>query len=193
MHRMPTSPKKSQGFSLLEVLLATFIFSVVMVGVTSYFVSITATNQHTKRLQQNLEDVQFVMNRVAKVLRTSVIIAPASGGTTSNMRIFDYSQSRCLLYEFGNDKILEYSTLLPTGTSDEKSWCKNIAFSSPSVLVDTSNGMNLTGRFVVIPSNSTPGSEAAGLVTMNATISRQGNSTTIQTTVSLRNYREIAP
>lgn len=193
MCRMSTSSKKSRGFSLLEVLLATFIFSVVMVGVTSYFVSITTANQNTKHLQQNLEDVQFVMNRVAKILRTSVVIAPTSGGVTSNLRFFDYSQSQCFLYEFENDRILEYTASLPASTPDEKSWCKNFVFSSPSILVDTSNGMNLAGRFVVVPSNSTPGSEAAGLVTMNATISRQGNSTTIQTTVSLRNYREIAP
>ncbi|MFZ1736127.1 MAG: prepilin-type N-terminal cleavage/methylation domain-containing protein [Candidatus Moraniibacteriota bacterium] len=97
---MRTSSKNSRGFSLLEVLLATFIFSIIMVGVTSYFVSITVANQNTKRLQQNLEDIQFTMNRVAKSLRTSVFISSPSSHSSQEIRVFDYSQSLFLRYKF---------------------------------------------------------------------------------------------
>lgn len=187
---MRTSSQNSRGFSLLEVLLATFIFSIIMVGVTSYFVSITVANQNTKRLQQNLEDIQFTMNRIAKSLRTSVVIS-----SHGDLRVFDYSQSLCLRYKFEGNGMVEYSALLPEGEPDEKVWCNNLSLSSftSSTLVSVTNGAALSGQFFVSPSSDTPGSEAAGRITMNATISRQGSSSTIQTTVSLRNYKETFP
>lgn len=189
---MRTSSKNSRGFSLLEVLLATFIFSIIMVGVTSYFVSITAANQNVKRLQQNLEDIQFTMNRVAKSLRTSVVISSLS---SQEIRVFDYSQSLCLRYKFEADGMVEYSALLPVGQSDEKVWCQGLSSSSftSDTLVNVTNGATLSGQFFVHPSSNVPPNEAAGRITMNATISRQRSSSTIQTTVSLRNYKETFP
>ena len=183
----------SRGFSLLEVLIATFIFSVIMVAVTSYFVSVTVANQNSKRLQQNLEDVRFVMNRIAKVLRTSVVIA-TSNSTSSEIRVFDYSQKRCLRYRFEGNSVVEYSSVsLPAGQLDEKGWCAGMLSFSSNTLMSVSTGVSLSGQFVIVPSDdgATGGSKHAGLVTMNATVTRQTNASTIQTTVSLRNYKEV--
>lgn len=189
---MSISSKKSQGFSLLEVLLSVFIFSVIMLGVTSYFVSIVATNQNSKRLQQNLEDIRFAMNRIAKVLRTSVVVIPTSMSNVTTIRVFDYSQSKCLQYAFEGDSISEYSKDLPVGQSDEKSWCASATGFTQSVLMDVASGANMSGQFVAVPSDDgSGGSEFAGRVTMNAKVTRQGNSSTVQTTVSLRNYEEV--
>lgn len=180
----------SRGFSLLEVLIATFIFSIIMIAVTSYFVSVTSANQNSKRLQQNLEDVRFVMNRIAKVFRTSVLIS----STTTEVRVFDYSQKRCLRYRFEGNSIVEYSSVsLPTGQLDEKGWCAGMLSFSSNTLMSVSTGVSLSGRFVAVPSDdgATGGSKLAGRVTMNATVTRQNNASTIQTTVSLRNYKEV--
>lgn len=190
---MRISPKNLPGFSLLEVLLATFIFSIVMVGVTSYFVSIAAANQNTKRLQQNLEDIRFAMSRVAKVFRTSVVVSPTSSQDVAEIRVFDYSQSQCLRYAFEGSGMVEYSMTLPAGQPDEKLWCAGLnpaAFTS-NTLVSVENGATLKGRFAVVPSDDgSGGSELAGRVTMNATVTRQNDASTVQTTVSLRNYQE---
>lgn len=190
---MRISPKNLPGFSLLEVLLATFIFSIVMVGVTSYFVSIAAANQNTKRLQQNLEDIRFAMSRVAKVFRTSVVVSPTSSQDVAEIRVFDYSQSQCLRYAFEGSGMVEYSMTLPEGQPDEKLWCDGLssaAFTS-NTLVSVENGATLKGRFAVVPSDDgSGGSELAGRVTMNATVTRQNDASTVQTTVSLRNYQE---
>lgn len=67
-----------------------------------------------------------------------------------------------------------------------------LSFSS-STLMSVSTGVSLSGRFVAVPSDdgATGGSKLAGRVTMNATVTRQNNASTIQTTVSLRNYKEV--
>jgi prepilin-type N-terminal cleavage/methylation domain-containing protein len=186
-------PKNSKGFSLMEVLISVFIFSIIMVVVMTYFVNVTLANQNTKRLQQNLEDVRFAMNRIAKVLRTSVVISPNSNQTVGEIRVFDYSQARCIRYRFEENGIREYSVDLPVGTADEKVWCAGSPTFASNDIVSTSNGATLDGKFAVVPSNKTSPNETAGRVTMNATITRQTNSSTIQTTVSLRNYKEVSP
>lgn len=192
--RMRTFSGNSRGFSLLEVLVATFIFSIVMAGATQYFVNITVSNQNVRRLQQNLESVQFAMNRIAKSLRTSTVISPSSNQQVSEVRVFDYSQRTCFRYGFEGNGVTEYSALLPAGVSDEKAWCASLGSASftSNVLVSAADGMTVVGRFAVYPSSETVGSELAGRITMNATVSQQNNSSTIQTTVSLRNYREVA-
>lgn len=183
--------RHSKGFSFLEVIIAVFIFSLIMVGVTSYFVSTTVANQNTKRLQQNLEDVRFAMNRIAKVLRTSVVLVPNTSSKVDKVRVYDYSQSKCIRYEFSGDGMREYEASLPSGEPDEKTWClTGASFGSPGDIVSVANGATLSGTFFVVPSSDTAGSEVAGRVTMNATITRKNNASTIQTTVSLRNYKE---
>lgn len=181
-----------RGFSLLEVLLATFIFSIVMVSVTVYFAGIARANQNSKRLQQNLEDVRFAMNRIAKVLRTSVVISPkeTAGTSVSTVRVFDYSQSKCFQYEFVSSGMMEYEANPPSGTTDEKAWCETAALSSVP-LVSVSSGASLQGTFFVSTSEDTASNERAGRIMMNAKITRASNSSTIQTTVSLRNFEEV--
>ncbi len=191
---MNFSSRHSKGFSLLEVLLAVFIFSLIMVGVTTYFVGITRTNQNTLRLQRNLEDVRFAMNRVAKILRTATVVIPISDSMVSTVRAYDYSQEKCIEYAFVETAMRESVSgdiVLPDGT--EKTKCESAANFSSGDIVSVANGATLSGKFSVVPSSAVTGSEHAGRVTINATITRQNTSSTIQTTVSLRNYQEINP
>jgi prepilin-type N-terminal cleavage/methylation domain-containing protein len=190
---MKSMARNSRGFSLLEVIITTLIFSIVMVGVASYFVNITVANKNTKRIQQNMEDVRFAMNRIAKVLRTSVVITPnLNASQQQTIRVYDYSQAGCVQYTFDvNSNALRESFVVNPGTNpDEKVWCAGASFGSSASLVNVTDG-TLIGHFNVIPSKDTSGNEEAGRVTMNATIGRHTTSSTIQTTVSLRNYEEI--
>ncbi len=200
MNRTSHSVSASNGFSLLEVVLAVFIFSVIAVGITTYFANITLANQNTKRLQQNLEDTRFAMNRIAKVLRTSVAINPnaatgAAGTSVQTIRIYDYSQSSCIEYAFSSGGMNERTVTLPVGTVDEKVWCAtgNPAFSPWNALVSASGNAVFEGRFFVVSSEDTSPNERAGRVVMNARIRRGNNESTMQTTVSLRNYEEVYP
>lgn len=165
-----------------------FIFSAVMTSVTVYFGGIARANQNARRLQQNLEDVRFSMNRITKVLRTSVIIT--SSATT--IKVFDYSQNRCVSYGFTTDSIQEGSLPKPLGTVDEKPWCAG-AILTLYPIVSVAPGESISGRFSAVPSSKTPPNETAGRVTMSVRITRQNNSSVAQTTMSLRNYKEVYP
>jgi len=191
MNRTSHSVSASNGFSLLEVVLAVFIFSLIAVGITTYFANITLANQNTKRLQQNLEDTRFAMNRIAKVLRTSVVINP----NVQTIRVYDYSQSSCIEYAFSSGGMNERIAALPVGTVNEKVWCAtgNPSFSAWSALVSASGNAVFEGRFFVVSSEDTSPNERAGRVVMNARIQRGNNESTMQTTVSLRNYEEVYP
>ncbi len=184
----------SRGFSLLETLLAIFIFGLVMTSVTMYFANISKANRNSKLLQQNLEDTQFAMNRIAKVLRTSAVVVPnVPDPAATEIRVHDFSQGKCIEYRFVGTEMIEHpaSSTDPDGV-DVLDWCKNDASFDPdevNVIVSAANGASLSGTFVVVPSSTT----IAGRVTMNATISRGSLSSTAQTSVSLRNYKELAP
>lgn len=199
MNRTSHSVSASNGFSLLEVVLAVFIFSVIAVGITTYFAKTTLANQNAKRLQQNLEDTRFAMNRIAKVLRTSVAINPnattgAAGTSVQTIRIYDYSQSSCIEYAFSSGGMNERVATLPVGTVNEKAWCAgNPPFSVWNALVSASGNLAFEGRFFVVSSEDTSPNERAGRVVMNARIRRGNNESTMQTTVSLRNYKEVYP
>jgi prepilin-type N-terminal cleavage/methylation domain-containing protein len=197
--RFLSEHSRLRGFSLLEVILALFIFSLVMMSVTSYFASTTVANRNTRLLQQNLEDVGFAMNRIAKVLRTSVVLSPILPSPVTSIRVYDYSQGACLRYEFSGNTIHEFVSTapFPGGGANEKTWCASVNVGDfTSVSLITTTGASISGRFYVIPSNDgVPAGDplVAGRVTMNAKITRVNNFSTIQTTVSLRNYKEVYP
>lgn len=182
----------------MEVLIALFIFSIVISGVTTYFARIVSANQNAKRLQQNLEDTRFVMNRMAKVLRTSVIIDPTGDARRHDLRVYDYSQKKCLIYVFDSDVglIERVSSASPASGVDEKSWCAGLSISnfSQNTLISVSgSGASLSGFFSIVPSVFDPSNRSsnyAGGVTMQVTIRRNNTASTVQSTVSLRNFKE---
>lgn len=179
----------------MEVLIALFIFSIVISGVTTYFARIVSANQNAKRLQQNLEDTRFVMNRMAKVLRTSVIIDPTGTTKRHDLRVYDYSQKKCLIYVFNsNVGLIERASSAYSGTT-EKSWCAGLSISnfSQNTLISVSDA-SLSGFFSIVPSVfdlSNRSSNYAGRVSMQVTIRRNNTSSTVQSTVSLRNFKEV--
>lgn len=192
------TPGVSRGFSLLETLLAIFIFGLVMTSVTMYFANISKANRNSKLLQQNLEDTQFAMNRIAKVLRTSAVVDPppiASNGIQSRteIRAYDFSQSLCIEYKFFGNEMIERISSDTFSSGNVLEWCEDPLrnFGADQKLVSADNGASLSGTFAVVPSNDSP--PIAGRVTMNVTITRGNLSSTAQTSVSLRNYKELAP
>lgn len=179
----------------MEVLIALFIFSIVISGVTTYFARIVSANQNVKRLQQNLEDTRFVMNRMAKVLRTSVIISPTANASQNSLRVYDYSQKRCLIYVFnpGVGLIERISSSSPASGVEEKAWCAAQGNFSENWLISISDA-SLSGFFSIVPSVFDPSNRSsnyAGRVSMQVTIRRNNTSSTVQSTVSLRNFKEV--
>lgn len=182
--------KTTRGFSLLEVMIVVFIFALIMTAVTAYFAKMALVNQTTKQLQRNLEDTQLAFNLIGKTLRTAVIVIPVVSSNVATVRLYDYSQTRCIIYQFSGGTIQQaQSTSAPASGDDEKVWCQSLSapnFTSLAPIVSTADGATVSGTFLVTPSTDS----VAGRVTMIANVSRGTNSSSIQTTVSLRNFRE---
>lgn len=173
--------KTKKGFTLLELLIATAILALLMVVTTDIFVSSFGSYQSTKRLESNITDAQFLMNLLAKELRTSTVVSPTSSGSTQSIKFFEYSKSQCTQYRFNGGAIEVART--SEGTSFAS--CNNTT--SLSGFTEISSG-NATGSFDVVPSRPS-GPQRIGRVTMTINIqASSSNPAVIQTTTSLRDY-----
>lgn len=187
-----------RGFSLLEVIVAVFIFSLIMVAVTGTFANFSVSYRNTRATQKDLENAQYAINLMAKVIRTSNVIK-CNGGSCSaadytSISIFDNSQDKCIVYRINNHE-LQTSSASPE-TSGDGNTC---AFSESYSTITT--GYIETGKFYVVPSSA---GSIAGRITISFSICQPDSSAAscsanlddkarIQTSVSLRNYQEVQP
>ena len=164
------------------MIVAIFIFSLIMVAVIGTFVSVVDLRKKAKRIQQNTENAHFVMEQMAKTLRTSSILETP---TETNIKSFDYSQNQCIEYLFEENNIKTKLGLL-NGTETDPPNCN---FESGSYTNMTSSAI---GGASFIASKSS--SSAMGRVTIALKVCYDGANCTgvdkvnIQTTVSLRDY-----
>lgn len=195
------SQKKSavRGFTFLEVIVATFIFVIAMVMISQLFGSGYLGFKKSRSVQQDLEAAQQAINIMAKTLRTSAVIEPDVEGDTTTIKILDYSRSanNCIIYEFfgGTDNVLRVgSTSIDLDLSDDPvADCDASSFTASQNM--TSGRVN--GSFYVVPNNPTGTPRETGRLVISMRVCLKESCTTnpkdearIQTTVSLRNYRE---
>lgn len=94
------SLKKSskKGFTLIEILVATFVFVLIMTASSGIFLSMITAIRKSRDLQHNVEGAQLALNEIPKTLRTSVIKAYSDDTIT----IFDNSRTveGCITYQF---------------------------------------------------------------------------------------------
>lgn len=199
--KYPAANKK--GFSLLEVIVATFVFSIVIVSSTIIFGSSIKGYRNVRVIQKDLENAQSAMNIMAKTLRTSSVYQCSSDGLfwgadcssvipIKAIRIFDYSQSKCVMYKFrSSDNVLEEIKFSVAEGDEPDVDCmtdSNYKGTTASDLVATGN---VTGRFDVIQSSI----GQVGKVTISMEVApnpsaSEKDKVRIQTSVSLRDYDE---
>jgi len=180
----------AKGFTLIEMMIAIFIFSLMMIAVTEIFSSSFGGYGNARNIQKDLEDAQFVMGQIAKTLRTSSIV---NIGGSSEITVYDYSQNKCVAYQFVSGEIRTDATAddsVPS-TSDPVDWCF-ANFSPDFSAYNKMAAFFVDGRFNSIKSDNTPGSEILGKVTISMKIcsnsSCSKDEAVIQTSVSLRDY-----
>lgn len=173
--------KVQKGFTLLELLIATAILALLMVVTTDIFVSSFGSYQSTKRVESSITDAQFLMNLLAKELRTSTVVSPTSSGSAQSIKFFEYSKSQCIQYRFTGSAI----EVARTSEGVSFSSCNNTSNLSG---FSTIGSGNVTGSFDVVPSRPS-GPQRVGRVTMTISIqAASANAVVIQTTASLRDY-----
>jgi len=178
-------PIDRQGFTLIEVVVAMFIFVLMMSASSVVFARAFKTYGDARNMQENMENAQYAMNIMAKTFRTSSV-ADSSG--TSNITVFDYSQNstgdgKCIMYEFIGGS-LQRAENSETTLND----CVNNPPSSGSGDAVTSGVVS--GNFNSSKSDDTVGSEVVGKITISMTITKGSNTVNMQTTTSLRDYVE---
>jgi len=183
--------KNRAGFSLLEMIVAMFVFSVAMVAATSIFGKFIVFQKKAKVIQQNVEDARFVMELMAKTLRTSSIIScngdTACSENSKSVEFYNYSQGQCMRYDF--DSVNENIKLITANV--DKNECDFAALNGTGTAMVNNFIGDLT--FSVFQTVADP--PRAGKVTMLAEVcSTKGCSgssnekTILQTSVSLRDY-----
>lgn len=185
------SKKLFSGLSMIEVMVSIFVFSLMMTAASSTFSSGIFSYRENKRIERDTENAQFTINDIAKQLRTSTII---SSGTT-RVRFFDYSQNKCIEYKKNSGgNFLEKASAVPPAAVPPQTLrdnCTGVLNLGAYTRVTTGDVVPV---FSVIPSASpTPGPAAVGRVTIVFVVKESSTSTRnvrIQTTVSLRDYKE---
>lgn len=168
------------GFTLIEVLVSMFIFSIMMVTVSQVFASSFSGYRSTRAIQRDIDNAQYSLNVLAKELRTSSVVNPASGTlvNSSFVQFYDHSQGKCFRYRISGGN-------LQVASAD----VADVATCGSTSLVSFSNITTgvINGSFRVTPSTGTPAH--VGKVTISLDIS-EGSShhARIQTTVSLRDF-----
>lgn len=166
--------ENKKGFTLIEVLVSMFVFAIVMLATISIFAQIMSNYRYTRETQRALEDAQFAMNRIAKVLRTSTVVS----SSTSQIIAYDYSQGKCVRYAL-NSVAREITETVTSGNSPNDCGSGGVS----NVL----NVAPLTGSFLAQSSDNA--SKTVGYVVMSFEVEGPDSKKIyIQTTVSLRDY-----
>ncbi len=194
--------KNKKGFTLIEVLMAIFIFALMASAASGVFIKMIQSYRYAKAAQKDLENAQYAMNLITKTLRTSSIAKCQSGEfsteacpTSENnewIRVYDHSRGVCRMYSFNNDRLEE--RVPGTGTNadspgEDISRCGGGDYLGADESKSLTTG-TVSGEFDVVASSDDAGSEEVGKVTISMTINSGDKDTHIQSTVSLRDYSE---
>lgn len=188
---MPKGRSYKKGFTLIEVVVALFVFTLLMSSVAGIFSGTFSGYMAARSSQRDTENAQYAINAMAKELRTSSIASPAAAGTVSMVRFYDYSQDICFSYRIQNGNLEVASvapsdpTLLPTA-ADKLNFCVSPPGGMGAYTTVTTGVVS--GSFVVTPS-STAIPASVGKVTIALRIAEgTKHEARLQTTASLRDY-----
>ncbi|MFZ2187610.1 MAG: prepilin-type N-terminal cleavage/methylation domain-containing protein [Candidatus Moraniibacteriota bacterium] len=169
--------KQYQGFTLIETVVAMFIFVLVMAAVSSVFTQTFSGYRNEKIVQGDLEAAQFSLNTMAKELRTASVVKFG----VDYIQFYDHSQAsvKCFRYRIDGASLeVARADVADVGA------CNSASFAGYTIVASGIVG----GKFAVIKSSdSAP--QKIGRVTVALRI-QTGTVTpaNIQTTVSLRDY-----
>ena len=170
----------------MELLISVAILTLLMMAAAQIFSRSFGNFRSVRSVENNISDSQFLMNVLAKELRTSTITAPTSNGWTQSIKFFENSKSECVQYRFNSvSRTIEVAR---TGAGSSFSSCNNTNNLSNFEKV---GGGNVTGAFYAVPSqNTTPLSVGRVVITLQIQ-DRNSNPVVLQTTTSLRDYGYI--
>lgn len=180
-----------KGFTLIEMLVSTFIFVIIMSAIIVIFSRQTASFSYVQDQQRNIENAQFGMNFMTRILRTSSIAEIRNAGKT--LYVYDFSSAEaCYRFDMQGGA-LSVSNIAAIGESLD-SCADDGRYTSE---YDLTTGF-VDGSFVVRktqrddPDTDSVYEMQVGLITMNLIVNASPTATSretvIQTSVSLFDY-----
>lgn len=168
-----TTGSTSFGFTLVELLVAVFVFSIIIVLVGSMFVSALDLQRRAFNLQQAQESSSFVLETMLKEIRVSDIKSPDSGCSTS-LTIINNPDFGEITYHLGgsaNDQLWRTATV-PTGTSDVPISSNTVQFSGLNFCVSgVATGDDLQPRVTLIASVKSANTKEQATIDIQTTLS----------------------
>jgi prepilin-type N-terminal cleavage/methylation domain-containing protein len=185
---------KKKGFSFLEIMISIFIFSLMMTTISVTFASLFENYRNSRAIQMNLENAQFIINTMAKSLRTSSVLS----NTASSIKFYNYSDSNCFSYKFEDNSLQVASVSIdnisyPT-VEERKAQCSSALLTYSNILTNV-NDANFS---VIQSSEGIP--NVMGKVTVSIDVCANSGSecsesvhdrARIQSSVSLRDYSSV--
>lgn len=184
-----------RGFTLVEVIVAMFIFVLIMTSATAIFARIFKSYKEVKNINENVKNAQFAMSLMSKTFRTSSIKFPTSNDFDSVKTLIIYDNSQlatrpCIKYQFiGNE--LRKSTSVDTSENNCNNTATFIAVTPITIgTVDGSFSGEISSGSDI---NNTPGTTGTvGKITIMMYITSgagtESKEARLQTTVALRDY-----
>lgn len=188
------SSNNKKGFSLVEMLVALFISSLIMLAVVASFAGVVRARKNIVDTQKKMEDARAAMELITKMMRMSSNVTPNSDG--SKVYMFNFSVQKCVSFQVSSvGQILE-ATCDPWPQAKADSRCKTVvnrvlkpcrgaADTDPAIPFPAATAITDRiiddGRFSV---DVTDPEIAMGKATLEMAI----NGRTLQSTVSFRDY-----
>ncbi len=170
-----------KGFSLVELLVAIFIFSLMITVLTAAFSKVIIARKKTKDVQKSLEAARTAVQIMAKDMRNSTDLKP--NGNTATITMFSNFQEKCLGYRFYDGRLQSSSDVGNSGSETEPNCASSGSNWKDMIPSDVS------GSFIVIRSEE----GTVGKVTINMAVGKSGSQQYMQTTVSFRDYENSLP
>ncbi|MBT6691133.1 prepilin-type N-terminal cleavage/methylation domain-containing protein [Candidatus Parcubacteria bacterium] len=105
------SIKSSQsGFTLLELLISTFIFVLLMFAISGIYVSFSRLQARTNASQRMLNDAQYVLEIMAREIRNSVIF-DFSPSTSACVDLVGVGYDNCILLLNENEQLVAFASV----------------------------------------------------------------------------------
>lgn len=185
------SVKNKKGFSLLEMLIAMFISTLIIITVVAAFASAFRARENAGNIQRNVEDAKTALEYMAKVIRMSSNLKPVAAGTsTTAIYMYNKSLNKCISFSFSSasDDISEISCIPlsaddPCTLGDASNFVADCNGAQTSTKI-TDNDLNDASFYVQ--------GSAIKRVTIRMQMLQDLNAG-LQTTVSLRDYRDVNP
>lgn len=184
--------KKTNGHTLVELIIAMAVFSMAVAIMSGSFSKIMSSYRRARNIQNNTEAAQQAVNLMAKTFRTSGIATSTTlvANATQDIRVFDNSQSKCIRYLFSTvTNTLQYFEEATTQLACDT----NSTWSISSNLIGSTNNVVLNGNFYIIKADATTvGKVTIRFDTCPIASCSVDDMVRLQTTVSLREkYTEV--